>query len=316
MTIEQPIESRVYQGVEDLHRMMAMQSLIKQRNPTTGLHPGDLNWWMFYIHALRNPADIWRFWETPAGQLIGWAIFVVDEAEADVRIHPDYQDQPIADEIYAWSERFFTEQVLAYEPKEEGDEPHEEITFYVDADELRRISWLTRNGFEGAADLICFTQDLRGVTLPEPVIPEGYYFLPQMTPEYAETRATAHFSAFSPRSKMTPERYLHFMTAPLYDPRFDTVLMTPEGECAAYAMGWMDAASKVSVFEPVGTRQEFQRRGLGRATQLEALRRLQAAGVEIATVNTGADDADNIAFYQSAGFKIANLVLEFTKKIR
>jgi ribosomal protein S18 acetylase RimI-like enzyme len=152
--------------------------------------------------------------------------------------------------------------------------------------------------------------------LPAPVLPEGFHFLERMTIEQADLRADVHFDAFSPGSKMTGERYRHFMTtAPLYDPELDITTMGPDGRFASFAMGWIDAPNKLSQFEPVGTRHEWHRRGLGRAALHEGLRRLKARGVETALVETEADDEGNIAFYQDAGFKISNRLLAYEREI-
>ena len=112
---------------------------------------------------------------------------------------------------------------------------------------------------------------------------------------------------------MTPDYYRAFMNAPGYDPELDIALAAPDGTIVSFAMGWIDADNRLSVFEPVGTRYEFHRRGLGKATLLEGLRRLQARGVETALVSCDADEPGNVIFYQSAGFRICNRVLAFRK---
>ncbi|MGI8860794.1 MAG: GNAT family N-acetyltransferase, partial [Rubrobacteraceae bacterium] len=43
---------------------------------------------------------------------------------------------------------------------------------------------------------------------------------------------------------------------------------------------WFDPSSKTSLFEPVGTRADHRRKGLGLAMMLEGLRRLRALGAE------------------------------------
>src|SRR5262245_26323549 len=105
-----------------------------------------------------------------------------------------------------------------------------------------------------------------------------------MRAEYADRRADVHFSAFSPGSRMTPEAYRHFMTAPSYDPALDTVVVAPDGRFAAFTMGW--TSNHLGQVEPVGTRAELRRRGLGKAVLLEGLRRFKDRGIQQVLVNT------------------------------
>jgi mycothiol synthase len=160
---------------------------------------------------------------------------------------------------------------------------------------------------------VCFTQPLNG-SLPAPELPDGFRFVPAMLYEDADQRADVHYNAFNP-SRMTGDFYRRFMTAPGYNPELDIVTVAPDGRFASFAMGWIDPANKLSVFEPVGTRSEFQHKGLGKATLREGLRRLKARGVETATVCAHATNASNIAFYESAGFKLVNRVYGYSKRV-
>ena len=148
------------------------------------------------------------------------------------------------------------------------------------------------------------------------MLPEGYYFLDEMNTLYADKRASAHLDAFIKTSRMTPDYYLDFMThAPMYRNDADVVVVAPDGQFAAFAMTWRDEFLLKGEFEPVGTRTELQRRGLGRAAMLEGLRRMKAYGMKEASVCTGADQLDNIAFYEACGFQRMNTVLHASKRI-
>ena len=105
------------------------------------------------------------------------------------------------------------------------------------------------------------------------------------------------------------------MQAPGYDPALDVVTVAPDGRFASFAMAWIDPATRIGNFEPVGTRNEFQRRGLGRATLHEGLRRLRASGMDIAIVGTNADNPGNITFYEKAGFRLFERLLAFKKPV-
>jgi ribosomal protein S18 acetylase RimI-like enzyme len=185
------------------------------------------------------------------------------------------------------------------------------VRLYAWGDETERRALLGARGFTAEARYYRMGQTLE-TTLPEPRLPEGFRFLPIMRPEDAPARADVHAGAFHP-SRMTPALYRHFMTAPGYDPALDTVVVAPDGRFAAFVMGWIDPQSGVSNFEPVGTRPEFQRRGLGRACLIEALRRVQARGMIRAHVSMRVEDSSNREFYEAAGFRQINTDYGYTR---
>jgi mycothiol synthase len=183
---------------------------------------------------------------------------------------------------------------------------------FVWADENERRKSLEARGYVGVDELVYFTQSL-DKSLPTPLLPEGFSFLDQMQPEWVDRRADVHSNAFNP-SRMTAEAYAHFMTAPNYDPSLDIVVVAPDGTFAAFAMVWIDAETCIGSFEPVGTRDSMQRKGLGRAALMEGMRRMQARGMTVAIVLTHADSPGNIAFYKSAGFTPTNMIMKYEKK--
>jgi mycothiol synthase len=195
-------------------------------------------------------------------------------------------------------------QAMTSTVKEEG---FEEV-FVGDAELTSRLE---QRGYTRAPYLTYYTRDLT-LPLPEIRLPEGFHFLDKMQLEFAENRATAHFSAFEP-SRMSPDYYRGFMNAPSYDPELDIVAVAPDGRFAAFAMGWADRELKISAFEPVGTHQDFQRKGLGTAVLREGMRRLKARGIETASVCCETDSAGNRAFYQNAGFTITAEIVNYMK---
>lgn len=291
----------------DFPRLEALQSAYKCHSPASGCHPGDLNWWVYYGDADKDLSQYITLWEDDAGALVAWAFCTYEARSAEVSVQPRLRGTPDEIAILTWVETALTETRQA-EPDQTS------VTIFADDDEAARMAHLSARGFTGQDKFVLFAQDIRA-PIPPPALPENFRFLDRMDAAYADLRADVHFHAFSPQSKMTGERYRHFMTAPRYDPALDVVVVAPDGRFAAYGMGWIDAESRVSIFEPVGTRPEFQRRGLGRAALREGMRRMQARGMETATVLASTSRPGNIAFYQSAGFKIVNHVRAFKKLI-
>jgi predicted N-acetyltransferase YhbS len=75
------------------------------------------------------------------------------------------------------------------------------------------------------------------------------------------------------------------------------VAVAPTGEYVSYAGIWHETANRYGYVEPVATDPACRRLGLGRATVLETLRRVQSEGAEVAWV--GSDQV----FYKAIGFE-------------
>lgn len=297
-----PIQSRPYTGLDDLQKMKDLLAEIKRVYPYSSYHPGDMDWWTFYIDNQRDLSRCIRLWEDE--RLIAWTYWIEGEAIFDTAIHPDFRGSAEERRILAEMERHVTEFVRSQPDMER------QIFTHAHADEEARIAILESRGFKGEDEITSLAHDITG-DLPLSSLPAGYNFLDSMRPEYAGKRADVHGSAFR-STRMTADYYRHFMTAPGYDPALDTVIVAPDGRFAAFAMGW--ASQRVGLLEPVGTRTDFQRKGLGRAAVLEGLRRLRQRGIETVIVNT-ANEPAHIAFYESAGFRIVNRIRQYVKPI-
>ncbi len=302
------LTSRMYASADDLQLMKDLLRDAKREYPYSGIHTGELDWWAFYDTSGVTLQDKVRLWFDD-DQLVAWTWSRVNRNDYDMFVYPAYrgaeqQEVVLTQTIDALSAR------LRQQPRKDNSTPH--ITGYADEDDTAHIALLERLDFSRSEFLINFSQDIRGI-LPAHILLDGFTFLDRIRPEDAERRALAHKDAFQPHSKMTPDNYRAFMKAPGYDPELDVAVAAPDGSIVSFAMGWIDADNKLSVFEPVGTRHEFHRRGLGKATLLEGLRRLQVQGVETALVSCHADKPGNVIFYQSAGFQICNRVLAFKK---
>jgi len=289
--------SRLYKGLEDFQQMRNLLIQNKNALPYSDYHVGDLNWWLFYDTTGSAHTEKVRLWEKE-GQIVAWGWANFHRSDYDLVVHHALQGSPEESQIIDTMVNWLTEVTMSKPPQ--PDKPRQ-VAAYASKDEIRRIALLE-------------AQDI-SADLPKPTLPEGFRFLDAMTPEYADERAAAHFDAFSPRSRMTGDYYRHLMTAPDYDPTLDIVTLAPDGKIAAYAMGWLDTANKISLYEPVGTRHEFHRQGLGKATLLEGLHRFKARGAKTALVSTWVEDHGNVTFYQAAGFTPINMIRTYTKTI-
>lgn len=298
----------LYRGEQDLS---ALQDLLRaglHADPTlTYVHPGDIEWWFYYNPFYLPPEQTVTLWHTDSGDLAAWLLLDLKDRVINLFVHPTYRIDAIFDYILNWVDA----ECLKH-PSEEAkitcEECMREDTIFTAA--------LERAGYASTPFLVLFGQTLTE-PLAIPPLPEGFRFLERMEEPYIDSRANAHYSAFtrSKPSKMTPDLYRHFMTAPGYDPTLDICVVNAQDEVVAFAMAWADAVTKRSEFEPVGTHKDYQRRGLGRAALREGLRRLQARDIRIVNVATWVEDAGNVAFYPSAGFEIVGYCDHYHKAL-
>lgn len=119
----------------------------------------------------------------------------------------------------------------------------------------------------------------------------------------AAARAAAHRAAFG-SERVSTEVYAHLMCgARHYRPELDVVAVSPEGELAAMALGWLDPDNRVGELEPVGTAPAYRQLGLARAVSQEALRRLRAAGARSAVIYALPENTVSVTLYASLGLR-------------
>jgi mycothiol synthase len=298
------LQPRPYRGTDDLQKMKALIVEGRKVFPHSCYpHIGDLDWWLYYdSFVVHEPfEEIVTMWED-GDQIMAWGIVQMPNAY-DLVLHPSLRDTTTEMQLHTQMESLIAALV------KDTDKPQ---GAFVWADESERRKSLEARGYVGEDSLVYFTQPLDRV-LPTPLLPEGFSFLDQMRSEWADRRADVHLNAFHP-SRMTAEAYAHFMTAPNYDPTLDVVVAAPDGTFAAFAMAWIDPQTCIGSFEPVGTRDGMQRKGLGKAALLEGMRRMQARGMTVAIVLTHAESVGNIAFYEAAGFTPTNMIMKYEKK--
>lgn len=122
--------------------------------------------------------------------------------------------------------------------------------------------------------------------------------------EDAEQLAAVHAAAFD--SGWTAEEYAAVMRSPGYSPAREFVVVAPDRRFAAFAVTWHDTHNRTGYFEPVGTHPEFQRRGLGRAVMIHAMRVMQVAGLLTAIVvhEPPEENPGSAGLYNSLGFEV------------
>jgi ribosomal protein S18 acetylase RimI-like enzyme len=281
-----------------------MQSIVGRKfahDPTDMPFCG-LEWAIFGPHGFR-PEEIVRLWQDSAGRTAGWVI--IDSEDAFLyRVKPGLQGSALEREIVEWAEQ----SILSWRA-EHGLNRRCAIFCWTGDDE--RVAIVTKRGYKPSeAAGVLLSRSLDG-DLPSPRPPAGWA-VRGVTEADVDSRAQAQFEAFSPGSHTTPEKWRYLMkNAPGYDPDLDNIAVREDGTVGAGALVWLDHDNRIGEFEPVGTRPQFQRMGLGRAILLRGLARMRERGMRTAIVGTNATNAAAIATYESVGFRICARSVEY-----
>jgi mycothiol synthase len=306
------IEPRPYNDERDLDAMQ--QLLVRGRaanNGTYYIHSGDLNWWLYYPPLEgENWNDIY-LWDDPEypGQILGWALASPVFAGFDVFIQPELRGSLAALEMLLWAE----EKALQVT---RGLGKATIYVLWVLHDDKFLDRHFRQRGYRLARGMVHLVRNM-----DEPIPPSkenGEFTVRACKGEQeVEKRARAQYGAFG--SSAPFERYLErfrkFMRSPVYDHNLDIVAVTANGQIGAFCIVWIDALTRVGLFEPVGTHPTFQRRGMGRAVMLEGLRKLADTGMNQAIVSTFEDNQAAIKLYESVGFQTVNKLGTYEKDV-
>ena len=311
--------SRPFSGPSDLDLLIDFaRSANAARLPAVSYwHPGDMVWQVFPFSHLPVIEDI-RLWFDDGG-LAGFVLFERPlNCTFDVR--PGVAlDSPLLDDMLGWAEgrrrtiaRPGEDVPIAYSML--GGETL--ATIALESDRERREA-LERRGYAltEARHNVRYSQPLDHDIAPAP-LPSGFV-LRHATDADIEARAEAHRDAWSVwgNSTFSARRYARLRMAPVYDPELDVVLEAPDGRLVSFCIAWADPASGVGIFEPVGTRPAFARKGLGRAVVTEGLRRLRERGMHTARIGTASVNTGALALYPSCGFGLVDKELYYVKQV-
>jgi predicted N-acetyltransferase YhbS len=263
--------------VDDLQLMLGLAQELWRDDPRdVQCTYGRIAWWSSNIPHGEAEARLWFDGE----QLVGWG-WVTAGTELEFQVRPTHRE--VLYEILAWAG------------------PDELMVQAFDIDAIARIE---ARGLVHMPTAPWMRLNARSLDdLPEPELPDGYSLRTVREEDFA-SRAAAHRSAFQP-SRFRDEVYESVRATPPYRADLDCVAVAPDGQVAAYTLAWLDEENRVGQFEPVGTHADHQRRGLGRAVNLFALRRLREEGATLGLVECRGDAAYPVPakLYESVGFR-------------
>jgi GNAT superfamily N-acetyltransferase len=285
---------RSYQNEDDYWAIRAFLREVYMQN-----HRHELGWqasrfdyWRWHmvenvriVDALEKAVFLW---ETETEQLA--AVLNADnQNEAILSIHPDFHSSDLEEEMIDVAEKNFG---LPGQPF---------FTFVHDLAPSRQAILRRRGYSEG--DGLREHQWRRDLTtaLPDVLIPAGFSVrsIGEIGGGDWPSRSWASWRAFHPNEPDAAyegwEWSLNWVRSPLYRRDLDIVAVAPDGQVAAYCVLWYDDVTRTGLFDPVAVMPEYQRRGLGRAIMVEAMRRAKHMGATLATVS-GYDQGANALY--------------------
>ena len=294
-----PIRSRAHEGKADLRLMQGLQQeLWRLEGARTQTHVGDLAW--MSTHAPRESEWTRRLW-LDGDRCVAWA-WVDRGTSLEYQLHPEHRGGALHDEVLDW----FEMEVPSQTPLS---------VWWMEGDDVS-LALHERRGYERPEDggaYLYLVQELdEPVAVPE--LPDGFRLRTVRGEDDLSERVLVHQAVWAP-SRVTEETYRDVTAAWPYRADLDCVLEAPEGNFAAYVLCWYDDANRVGEFEPVGTHQNYRRRGFGAAVCRYALHRLQEEGATKAIVYASgrADQRQASALYESVGFRRHTHVVELRR---
>lgn len=263
---------------------------------------GDLSWAVFQFETKGRPAEFIRIWEAPNGDIAGYAFFQTPNG-VDIQSAPWLSDrEALEDEMLAWAADLCRSQ---------GSEPR--LTVAACEGDDRFLRFLTERGYQQEPSYRLHMIYGLEADVPEPALPDGFVIRPVQGDEW-EARGALQRSVW-PWSRVGPETYPRLVSLPGYDPSLDLVVVSPEGDLAAFALIWYDRVNRVGEFEPVGTHPDFRGQKLGKALQLEGLRRVKEVGALSCLVYPTGGDVPACNLYTSAGFRVQQRLFDYSRAV-
>jgi GNAT superfamily N-acetyltransferase len=278
--------ARAFQRPDDLRLLLELEQELWRTSPDDVVCTfGQIAFWSAQLLH-----DDWegRLW-FDGERLAGWG-WLTGGTELELQVRPTHRG--LVDEILDWAN------------------PTELLVDDRDADLIARLN---ARGLVHVPAGPSMHENARSLEeIEEPRVPDGYRLTTMA--EYGDTasRSAAHRAAFSP-SRFSDEVYAIVRKTWPYRADLDCVAVAPDGSVASYVLAWLDERNRVGEFEPVGTHEAHQRKGLGRAVNLFALQRLRDEGATRALVACRSDDAYPIPrrLYESVGFQKVERFVSF-----
>jgi mycothiol synthase len=285
---------RTYRGAADLKLLQDFNAAAIAVTDHCGyLHPGDIPHHIYNGNRRYDPAEIMTIWEDEQG-LAAWLLVGPWHKSFDAQVRPDLRGGDLEREVLHAAAARTAELMRRYDI--DGD------CIYADAfrGDTARVQLLADLGWEKADGLPYVLNRTTIKATAVPPLPEGFAIRSAAGIEDAAALAEVHHASFG--SGWTPESYRRVMESPGYDPQRELVIQAPEGSFAAFTVTWYDYRNATGLFEPVGTHEDYRRRGFGRALLIYGMQQMAAAGMKFATVANFEQNEAARELYRACGF--------------
>ncbi|WP_067834762.1 GNAT family N-acetyltransferase [Nocardia lijiangensis] len=116
-------------------------------------------------------------------------------------------------------------------------------------------------------------------------------------------------------SHLTTASYRNIMAAYPYRTQTDLVVLAPDGEWVASALGWYDEVNKVGLVEPVSCAPAFRGTGLAKAVNIALLHAFRSLGATRSAILPRGDRAYAVPahLYRSIGYQPGSRTRHYTR---
>ena len=274
---------------EEYREICAFLNNLSTLDPHMLWESGRMSIWRHTLHAAKPQDDSFfrdnaRVWRTETNEVVGLCISEYGRDDLFIEVHPDWHS--IYPDILDWVESVWSA-------------TRGEVHVHLFADDEAKISHLKARGFAFAAHTENKrTYDLGSISL-DYLLEAGFEI--QTLAEFGdlEARVALVQSAFDNPS-YTIDRVQGMVASPEYRGEYDLMAIAPDGQPAAYCVGWHEGAREGNGFiEPVGTHADFRRRGFATAVIKECFARLKKDGIHTVEIASGAEPNPSNFLYES-----------------
>jgi mycothiol synthase len=301
------IHQRKFTGASDQNKII---DLCRRASAET-LHVIDLPY-RLSSWALDDPGNV-GLWEDEYGQLVAWAIMQSPFWTIDYAFQTGLESELHA-QVLEWADQRARHLLST---------PYGHPSWFVNVfpHQAERIQLLEHDGFtcQSTNSEDAWTQvwmEREGNSLP-PVasLPPGFTARPLAGEAELEAYVELHQAVFETKN-MTVEWRQRTINHPDYQPGADMVVVAPDGELAAFCIGWLGknaTGERIGQIEPLGRHAAYQGFGLGRSILCETIHRLIELGAQNIYVETDGFRTAAFQLYESVGFKVLADVLVYGK---
>lgn len=287
------IVRRDFEGVEDLVRLQSLAQRVW--SPERRFHIGDIAWSWHSIPGAQQGFQV-SWWEERV--VLAWAWI---ELPGHLELVVDPAAPGVLPQLLDWFETVAIGRELS--------------CLVMEADHHLRAT-LSGRGYAPQEDGPFFRRYIHDLAeLPAPGLPSGFTIAAAAGD--AERRAAVHRAGWSEfGSRVTGESYRKVMAAYPYRERTDLVVVAPDGQWVASALGWYDNLNRVGLVEPVSCAPAFRGWGLAKAVNIAVLHTFRSLGATSAVILPRGDHAypAPARLYRAIGYQPGSRTVLYTRR--